>query len=145
MSDARLVTKTTAVLDPNPPQPGNPTEFFGEETNDLQLNSVNDLALISGIDKLKQDLNKILFTEVGANVNFEIYGTELQTMVGGKVNADNVRAKVREQVDTALSTLLFITKDNDAHCDPGIFDGFIQTLLQIRSIREQLKDGGAET
>jgi len=112
MADALLVTKRTAVLNPNPPQPGNPDAFFGEETNDLQLNSVNDLALVSGLDKLKQDLNKILFTEVGANTNFEIYGTELQTMVGGKVDIDNARAKIREEVDTALSVLLFLTREN---------------------------------
>ena len=130
MADAKLVTKTTTVLTPVPPQPGNPSEFFGEETNDLQLNSVNDLALISGIDKLKQDLNKILFTEVGANVNFEIYGTELQSMVGGKVSIDNARAKIREEVETALSVLLFVTKDNPD--DDEVVDNF--ETLSVREI-----------
>lgn len=122
MADVKITTKTTAVLTPVPPQPGNPEEFFGDETNDLQLNSVNDLALVSGIDKIKQDLNKILFTEVGANVNFEIYGTELQSMVGGKVDIDNARAKIREEVDTALSVLLFLTKENTN--DDEVVDNF---------------------
>ena len=98
MSDFKLTTKVAPGTEPVPPQNGNVTEFFGEQSNDIQLNTVNDIALVSGTEKLRQDLNKIFLTETGANINFEIYGTILQSLIGQKVNFDNIRAKIRDEV-----------------------------------------------
>lgn len=108
---------------PNPPQPGNPSEYFGEQSNDLQLDNVNDLALLSGVDKLRQDMNKILLTEVGANVFFEIYGTDLQTLIGNKVNIEEIKAHLKDQVETALAVLVLVNADNPNDDEvPNIFE-----------------------
>ncbi len=113
MSDLKISTRVIPGQEPVPPQnaPGE-TEYFGEQSNDLQLNSVNDFALVSGVEKLKQDLNKIFLTETGANENFEIYGTILQSLIGQKVNFDQIRAKIRDEVSGALETLRFINEEN---------------------------------
>ena len=112
MADLKLTTKKVPGIDPVPPQSGNPTEFFGEESNDLQLNSINDLHVVSGLEKLRQDINKILLTERGNNTLFPLYGTELQSLVGGKVNPDIIRAKIKDEVIGGLQTLQFINRDN---------------------------------
>jgi hypothetical protein len=112
MSDIKLITKRQPGQTPVPPQSGNPPEYFGEETNDLQLNSINDLDIVSGLTKLKQDINKILLTERGENTLFPLYGTELQSMVGGKVNPDTIKAKIKDEIIGGLQTLQFINRDN---------------------------------
>jgi hypothetical protein len=123
MSDLKIITETNYIEHPRPPQPGEPSEYFGEQSNDLQLDNINDLATLSGIDKLRQDLNKIFLTEVGKNINFEIYGTDLQTLVGNKVNIEEIKAHLKDQVETALATLLLVNADNTNDDEvPNIFE-----------------------
>lgn len=112
MADLKLSTKRIPGIDPVPYQIGNPSEYFGEQTNDLQLNSINDFDITSGLTKLKQDINKILMTEIGKNSNFTIYGTELQTAIGKKANFDEIRAIIRSSIESALEVLLFVNTDN---------------------------------
>lgn len=112
MADLKLTTKRIPGIDSSPIQPGNPPEFFGEESNDLQLNTINDLDTVSGLDKLKQDINKILLTERGENTLFPLYGTELQSTIGGKVNPDTIRAKLKDEIVGGLQVLQFINRDN---------------------------------
>ena len=112
MSDFKLTTKNIPGINPVPFQSGNPSEFFGEESNDLQLNKINDLDLVSGLEKLKQDINKILLTERGENTLFPLYGTELQSTVGDKVNPDIIRAKLKDEIISGLQTLQFINREN---------------------------------
>jgi hypothetical protein len=110
--DFKLTTKRSLGVEPVPPQPTNPDEFFGESSNDLQWDPVNDVDTISGVDKLKQDINKILLTERGTNTNFPLYGSALQTFIGNKVNFQVLKAKVHDEVVSALQVLQFINKDN---------------------------------
>ena len=129
--DFELSTKVIPGIEPHPLQPGNSQKYFGEQSNDIQLNSVNDFALISGIDKLRQDINKILLTELGANTNFEIYGTTLQTLIGNKVNVEEIRAHLRDQVDTALAVLKFINEENTNNDEvPEIFESLSVEQLE---------------
>lgn len=90
-----------------------PDEFFGEETNDIQLNNLNDFDIISGTEKLKQDINKILLTELGRNQNFDLYGSGLQSLIGSKFNADFLRAKIENEIVSSLEILNFINRDNE--------------------------------
>jgi phage baseplate assembly protein W len=136
MADLKIVTKQIPGVEPRPPQPGNPTEYFGEQSNDLQLSNVNDFDTVSGIDKLKQDLNKILLTEIGANSNFDVYGTELQTLVGGKSNPDTVRARIQASVDDALSVLEYLNRENTN-------DDEVPAIFETLSV-EELEDGKFE-
>jgi hypothetical protein len=112
MSDLKLITARQPGIQEAPTQEGQPDEFFGEQSNDLQLDSINDFATISGIDKLKQDINKIMLTERGTNTNFPLYGTTLQSMIGTKVNFLNLKAKVKDEIISSLQILQFINKDN---------------------------------
>ncbi len=112
MPDLKLNTKRSIGVPPVPPQAGNPSEFFGEETNDLQLNTVNDLDLVSGIEKLKQDINKILLTERGENPLFPLYGTEAQSTIGTKNNPDIIRATLTDEIIGGLQVLQFVNRTN---------------------------------
>lgn len=96
----------------NPNQKGDPDEFFGESSNDIQLNTVNDFELIEGTEKLKQDVNKILLTEIGQNTNFDEYGSGLQALIGEKISSEFVTAKIEEQIVSALEALHFVNRDN---------------------------------
>jgi len=111
MEDLKLITKTQLGVNPIPPQPGNPTEFFGEMSNDIQFSTVNDLEVISGLDKLRQDIQKILLTVKGQNTFFDLYGSDLQSMIGGKVT-EYVRAKMSNETITALQVLEYINREN---------------------------------
>jgi len=112
MSDLKLVTKRLLGTPEYPPQLGNPNEYFGEQSNDIQLDNVNDFALISGTVKLTQDINKILLTAAGANTNFSLYGTTLQDLIGSKNSFDFLKANIRDQVIGALQVLVFVNQNN---------------------------------
>ena len=128
MADLKIVTRQIPNVEPNPPQPSNPSEYFGEQSNDIQLSVVNDFATISGIDKLKQDLNKVLLTELGQNINFEIYGTEINGLVGTKVGFDELRARIRDQVKQALQVLELLNRENTN--DDEVPDRFLSLAVE---------------
>lgn len=132
MADLKIITKAVAGSLPNPPQPGDPSEYFGEQSNDLELDNTNDLATLSGVDKLIQDMNKIFLTEVGANTNFQIYGTDLQTLIGNKVNIEEIKAHLKDQVETALATLVLVNADNPNDDEvPDIFESLSVTQIAL--------------
>lgn len=112
MSDLRLITLRQPGVEPVPPQPGDPLRFFGEQSNDLQLNTVNDFETVSGVEKLKQEVLKILLTERGTQLNFPLYGTTIQSLVGSKVNFTTVQARIKDEVIGALQVLQFTNKNN---------------------------------
>lgn len=132
MSDIKIITPASSGDLPNPPQPGNPSEYFGEQSNDLQLNNINDLAVLSGVDKLIQDMNKILLTEVGSNIFYEIYGTDLQSLIGNKVNIEEIKAHLKDQIETALAVLILVNADNPNDDEvPNIFEALSVTQLDV--------------
>lgn len=137
MSDIKIITESNTANIPNPAQPGNPSEYFGEQSNDLQLNDVNDLAILSGIPKLVQDMNKILLTEVGSNIFFEIYGTDFQSLIGNKVNIEELKAHLKDQIETALAVLVLVNADNPNDDEvPNIFESL--SVTQLDSSRFQI-------
>lgn len=139
MSDLKIVTKQIPGVESKPPQPGDPSEFFGEQTNDLQLNTINDFDLVSGIEKLRQDLNKILFTEIGQNPTFEVYGTEIISRVGTKSGFDELRARIRADVTKALSVLEYLNRENENDDEvPDIFESLSVELLEEGSFEVQI-------
>jgi len=126
MGDLKLTTKRVAIGLQNAPGqdirgtvPGQadknqvePDEFFGEETNDIQLNTVNDFELIEGVEKLKQDVNKSLLTGIGENANFDQYGSNLQSLIGSKFTAEFLKAKIEEEIVRSLEALNFLNREN---------------------------------
>jgi hypothetical protein len=111
MSDLFLSTKQSTTN--QPPVPTNSPFYFGEMSNDLQVNPVGDLYTVSGSDKLVQDIQKILLTQQGTNTSLPIYGTNLQSYVGQKINDQSVVANIRTEVINALNTLNFIRQGSD--------------------------------
>lgn len=134
MADIRLTTRRELGVEPPSPIPGNPDVWFGEQTNDLQFNNLKDFETISGIEKLKQDINKILLTEQGKNTNFPLYGTNLQVLIGQKFNFEYLKAKIRDEVVGALQVLQYLNQDNpDLDEKPEI--------LQTLQVTQQGSDG----
>jgi hypothetical protein len=129
MADLQLTTLQIPGVAASPPQIGNPSEYFGEQSNDLQLNEIGDFSTISGSEKLQQDINKIFLTEKGKNLFFAIYGTSLQSLVGAKVDLTNARARLRVEMEDALEVLLFINTDN-----PN--DDEVPAILESLSVEE---------
>lgn len=139
MSDLKLTTKRVPGIDPNPPQIGNPSEYFGEQSNDIQLNSINDFAIISGTEKLKQDINKIFMTEAGQNIDFTVYGTALQSVIGNKINLDEARARIRSEIESALEVLLLLNENNPNQDEiPDVFESLSVEEINIGQFEVRL-------
>src|SRR5581483_9917739 len=96
MADLRLSTKRQLGELAMPPQVGTPDQYFGEQSNDIQLSAISDFDTVSGLEKLKQDINKILLTEFGANTLFPLYGSKLQGLIGTKNDINLVKATIKD-------------------------------------------------
>ena len=127
MADLQLTTVNIPGLPQFPPQKGNPTMYFGEQTNDLQIGTNNDFTLVSGLDETVQDVQKILLTEQGANILFPLYGTTMQGLIGNKVNVNVVAGNVQQQITQALQILFLLTQNRT---DPA---EVVQTLYALKT------------
>ena len=132
MSDLQLTTKNIPGQPQFPPQQGNPPFYFGEQTNDLQIGSNNDLELVMGLDETTQDVQKVLLTEQGANAQFPLYGTILQSMIGGKINPNIIGSTVQQQITQALQILYLLTQNRTNLSE------IVQTLY---SLKTQIESG----
>ena len=132
MSDLQLITVNIPGQPQFPPQRGNPPEYFGEQTNDLQIGPNNDFTLVSGLALTTQDVQKILLTEQGDNGQFPLYGTQLQSLIGGKINPNIVAGTVQQQMTQALQVLYLLTQNRTNLAE------IVQTLY---SLSTQLVNG----
>lgn len=137
--DLKLITKRDLSIPPDPVTQNIESEFFGDRSNDLQLSTRNDFDTVTGITKLRQDINKILLTVRGTNTNFTLYGTALQDLVGNKVNFQVIQAKVRDEVIGALQVLQFVNKENPNPDErPDILEILEVNLLSSNEVQVQL-------
>lgn len=112
MSDFFLATRNNPPTPQFPPQQGSPEFYFGEGTNDLQIGTNQDFTLVVGLDETTQDVQKILLTEQGTNVlQFPLYGTTLQALIGQKINPNTISAQVQTQITDALYILYLLTQN----------------------------------
>lgn len=125
MSDLELSTKNQPQNPQYPPQQGNPPFYFGEQTNDLQIDSSNDFTLVSGLTETIQDVQKILLTEQGTNTLFPLYGTILQSLIGNKMNPNIISGSVQDQITTALQILYLLTQNRTNPAE------IVQTLYSL--------------
>lgn len=125
MSDLQLTTVNIPGQPQFPPQEGNPTTYFGEQTNDIQIGTNNDFTLVSGLEETIQDVNKILLTEQGANIQFPLYGTQLQSLIGGKINPNIIAGNVQQQITQALQILYLLTQNRSNPAE------IVQTLYSL--------------
>lgn len=127
MPDLQLTTVNTPGQQQFPPQQGNPATYFGEQTNDLQIGTNHDFVLVSGLDETIQDVNKILLTEQGSNLLFPLYGTTLQSFIGGKINANTISGNVQQQITQALQILYLLTQNRTNPAE------IVQTLYALKT------------
>lgn len=132
MSDLLLTTINTPGQPQFPPQQGNPPTYFGEQTNDLQIGTDNDFSLVSGLTETTQDVLKILLTEQGSNGQFPLYGTILQSAIGGKINQNIIASTVQLQITQALQILFILTQNRTNPAE------IVQTLY---SLKTQIESG----
>jgi phage baseplate assembly protein W len=88
------------------------TYFFGQGTNDLQVDTNGDFALTQGTANLSQSMAKIAVTGRGSNALFTLYGTLLQNLVGQRLDLEFLRAKIKSELIDGLRIYQFINKDN---------------------------------
>lgn len=103
-------------------------------TNDVQLDSVNQIITLSGLTKLAQGIVKIVLTEKGSHPEDSLYGTELNTIIGSKTITGNVAAEqfadIRSEIIDALKHYNLINRDNPDS------DEVIETIDDIRIVQD---------
>ena len=105
---------------------------FEEGDNDIYLAPNGDLQIVQGVEKLKQDILKILKTERGNDTFSPIYGSFLQTFIGQKFDEEYIKAQVRDEIIETLRVLQFINKDS-SNLDEQID---VLTILDIQRVSE---------
>jgi len=81
---------------------------------DLQLDN-GDLEKVEGLDKLIQDVLKIIMTPVGGNVFFPWYGSFItSSLVGNPLDNEFMESVAQAQVSNALLTLQQMQRDQMA-------------------------------
>lgn len=94
--------------------------------NDLQLGPDNDLAILDGTDRLIQDIIKILCTTRGTNPLMPLYGSNLSSLVGQKLDINFLLGQIQTEVKDSLLILQALNQNN-----PDL-DQQIQTLQSIQ-------------
>lgn len=125
MFDLFLRTARSTLTDQEYPQATLPY-IVAEGENDLQIGPTNDLAILDGTDRLSQDIVKILITTRGTNLLFPLYGANLQTLIGQKMDVQFLQGQILTEVKDALIILQAINQNN-----PDL-DQQIQTLQSIQ-------------
>lgn len=85
---------------------------FKSFDNDIIKENDGDLALVSGTEKLKQDMIKAFMTDLGSNVTFPEYGSQLNELIGRKLNFPIMKGLITDDIIETLRTLQFVNKDN---------------------------------
>lgn len=107
--------------------PGGTTPYvWAEGTNDLQVDVNSDVKTLNGTDKLVQDIVKILITERGTNTELPIYGSNLQSLLGQKMDPAFLQGQI---VNEVTDCLLLVQALNQFNPD---LDQQIRTLQSIQ-------------
>ncbi len=104
---------------------------------DLVIGSDGDLDQIIDIEKLVQDILKLLQTPLGSNVFFQWYGSILTDAMVGQVLDSSITVNlIQQQIKSNLETLQKLQRQqasNGQHLTPGELLAAIQTILVNRS------------
>lgn len=68
--------------------------------HDIMLDNVGRLVVVSGQDKLMEDVQKILFTE--QNYFYSQYGTSLNSFIGSKTDVETVKQDLAQRIINSL-------------------------------------------
>lgn len=105
---------------------------------DLVIGADGDLSKVEDLEKLIQDVLKILMTPIGANVFFTWYGSLLAgSMIGQVMDATFRRSAVEQQIRSNLETLQRMQKQqaaNGQRVTPGELLAAIQSVQVHRNV-----------
>lgn len=100
--------------------------IWAEGQNDLQVDVSSDLRTLGGTDRLIQDVVKILITQRGTNSELPLYGSNLQGLIGQKMEPSFLQGQIVNEVTDCLLILQALNQFN-----PDT-DQQIQTLQSIQ-------------
>ncbi len=85
------------------------------KNGDLSISSTNDLAKVQDLEKLVQDILKLLMTELGSNKFHSWYGSSLsQSMVGSGFDGQFLTTIAEGQIRSGLETIMNLQREQAA-------------------------------
>lgn len=106
MVDIQINTPYTSSTEDLPS--AEPPAFISRYFNDLSLDSSGDLNIVTGKEKLAQDILKMLLTVRGSNTLAPNYGTTLEEIIGHPQTLSltpYISAQLKEDIITGLKAL----------------------------------------
>ena len=91
---------------------GSGAYVWGQGSNDIILDVSKDFKIIQGLEKLQQDINKVLLTDRFRGTLYPIYGSTIREMLGNKADLNIVKTNIKNAVVEALAVLQFLNSDN---------------------------------
>lgn len=86
---------------------------FVSPENDLQFDNRGRLITLQGVDKLKQEVIKLLLTSIGTSLSNLDYGSNLAELTVGKKIDANIIAGIGQEVINAMNLYNSFQTDND--------------------------------
>jgi len=108
---------------------GNTNYTWAAYEGDFQLHALKDFITVDGTTKLAQGIFKIVLTPLGSNTEDPLYGTDLPTIIGGKLDSA-VFAQTTSSVIDALTYYNLINQDNPNS------DEVIRTIDLVRVVND---------
>jgi len=79
---------------------------------DLVLNNSGELKIVDKNSKIRQDILKILLTEIGENKYHKYYGSQAGSLsIGGIVDEDFHKSKIEQSIFSALDNLISLQRN----------------------------------
>jgi hypothetical protein len=94
-------------------QLSNNTGDFANGDLDIVFDNVGRLVVLTKVNKLAQDVEKILFTEL--NKFYPQYGTIIQDVIGTTPNIDAFKLKLAQRITDSLLYLQFLQKQQQKY------------------------------
>lgn len=108
-----LLLRTTRNPQVDQEYPGSSTlSVFAEGENDLILGTNGDFSVLDGTQRLSQDITKILITQRGTNAELPLYGANIQSLIGQKLDPQVLQGQLLAEVKDALLILQALNQTN---------------------------------
>ena len=106
MTDMKITTEYNTNTEDLPH--AEPADFFAVGFNDLELDDTGDIKVLSGTDKLAQDVLKFVVTKPGTNPYFQGYGIDFSDLVGTPIKEGQesyLKAQLKDKIVNGLKDL----------------------------------------
>jgi len=106
----------------------NPNGNFDLGSHDIVFNTIGRFIMLTGNDKLIQDVQKILFTNV--NNFYNQYGTKLAVLIGTNLGIDQTINILAQRITDSLVYLQFL-QEQQAQAQQVLGSEIIKQILEI--------------